>query len=81
MDILKKSGTAIVMFSVAILQQATAKPPNIIAHEKSFKFTAQPQTGANSYFKATPTSARVNNSLLRSGSGPEKRLTIRQSMP
>ena len=52
--ILKKSGTAIVMFSVAILQEATAKPPNILAHEKSFKFTAPPQTGANSYLKPRP---------------------------
>ena len=33
---------------VAILQQATVKPPNIIAHEKGFKSHAQPQTGAYS---------------------------------
>ena len=35
-------------FTVAILQQATAKPHNIIAHEKGFKFHAQAQTGAYS---------------------------------
>ena len=39
------SPTAIVMFPVTILQRATVKPPNIIAHEKGFKFHAQPQTG------------------------------------
>ena len=32
------------MFIVAILQQATVKPPNIIAHEKGFKFHAQHET-------------------------------------
>ena len=47
------SFTAIVMFTVAILEQATlttVKPPNIIAHENDFKFNAQPQTGAYSCF-------------------------------
>ena len=33
---------AIVMFTVAILQRATVKPPNIIAHGKGFKFHVQP---------------------------------------
>ena len=42
------SPTAIVMFTVAILQRATVKPPNIIAHEKGFNFHAQPKTGAYS---------------------------------
>ena len=36
------------MFTVAILQQATVKPPNFIANEKASKFHAQPQTGAYS---------------------------------
>ena len=43
------SPTAIVMFTVAILKQATVKPANIIAQEKGFKFHAQPQTGASSF--------------------------------
>ena len=38
------------MFTVAILQLATVKPPNIITHEKSFQFHAQPQTGAYSCY-------------------------------
>ena len=42
------SPTAIVMFTVAMLQQATVMPPNIIAHEKGFEFHAQPLTGAYS---------------------------------
>ena len=39
---------AAIMFTVAMLQQATVKPPNIIAHEKDFKFHVQAQTGAYS---------------------------------
>ena len=31
------SPTAIVMFTVAILQRAAVKPPSIIAHEKGFQ--------------------------------------------
>ena len=42
------SPTAIVMFTVATLQRATIKPPNIISLENGFKFHAQPQTGAYS---------------------------------
>ena len=42
------SPTAIVVFTVAILQQTRVKPPNIIAHEKGFKIHAKPQTGAYS---------------------------------
>ena len=38
------------MLAVAILQQATVKPPNIIAHEKVLTFQAQPQTGAYSCY-------------------------------
>ena len=38
------------VFTVAILQRATVKPPNIIALEKVFKFHAQPQTGAYSCY-------------------------------
>ena len=44
------SPTAIVMFTFAILQQATVKLPNIIAHEKGFKFTAQIQIIFNMHF-------------------------------
>ena len=44
------SPTAIIMFTVFILQQATVKPPNIIAHEKGFKFYEQPQTMAHNVF-------------------------------
>ena len=36
------------MFTVTILQRAKFKPPNIIAHEKGFRFHAQPTTGAYS---------------------------------
>ena len=42
------------MFTVALLQQATVKLPNIIAHEKGFKFHAQPQTGAYSCSSNAP---------------------------
>ena len=42
--------TAIIMFTVAILQQAMVKPSNIIAHKKDFKLHAQPQTGAYSCY-------------------------------
>ena len=38
------------MFTVAILQKAKVKPPNIIAHEKDFKFHAQPKTGEYSCY-------------------------------
>ena len=41
--------TTIVMFRVAILQQASLKAPNIIAHQMGLKCHAQPQlTGAYS---------------------------------
>ena len=36
------SPTAIVVFTVAILQQTRVKPSNIIAHEKGFKIHAKP---------------------------------------
>ena len=50
------SPIAIVMFTVAILRRAAVEPPNyIIAHEKGFKFQAQPRTGAYScYFRSAP---------------------------
>ena len=35
------------------IQQATVKPPNIIAHKQSFKFQVQPQTGAYSCLACT----------------------------
>ena len=60
--------TAIVMFTVAMLQQATVKPSNINAHEKGFKCHAQPQTGAYSCWRCASYSAFIlqfeNNEVL-----------------
>ena len=43
--------TAIAMFSVALLPQASVNPPNIVDHENGFKCHAQPQTGAYSCYR------------------------------